>query len=627
MLRALRLGSLLFAVCCFAAARPFPAGTFCYLAASAEAAQKPAGKTAQTKPPSKVNDSDVDAQDEPLDEDLAPAAVQLDVSGDSPLIQLLYRATRETKEQPTIDRLEEAKQLLQKGADVKATDPQGRTALHWAVFGSSYSTQPKVQVAYEEVADALIERGVDINREDAYQDTALDYLLYSPNFEMQTLLIEHGASSGFLAAFYHFFDDIGTGMPKTHAAAVATSRKADLAPGLTLSVRLDGPVFSDQSRTGDPIQATVTYPLCKNGEQITCRKGELLIPPGTRINGTILFAQKAPDKYSRPRVVLDFANIVAKDGQRSPLYARVLDVDNARETVRNNEILGIVQPHANTKASLTMAALSAATPVAGYTIKGIQTVYGLSIRREILFPAGTDIQIQIVRPSALKVKETWSGWRQLPTTPKLQALVAAAPLRTQTPENKQSDVTNLMFLGTQQQLVSAFNEAGWFEAEALGTKTALKTVQATIRQTGYSNAPVSLLLIDGQPPDLVFQKSLDTFAKRHHLRIWKQADLYDGREVWVGSATHDIAVSNSRVHTKWSHRIDPHIDRERDWIETDLLFIGTAVAYAEVDRPQAPRRAANATGDDIVTDGKMAVVDLGPAKNRVATDAGLVRRP
>ncbi|HEV3208322.1 MAG TPA: hypothetical protein VGZ28_15335 [Terriglobales bacterium] len=99
--------------------------------------------------------------------------------------------------------------MLDEGADVKATDEQGRTALHWAVFGSSYSTKDKILVAYEEIADELIGRGVDINREDVYQDTALDYLLYSPTFEMQTLLIEHGASSGFLAAFYHFFNQRG----------------------------------------------------------------------------------------------------------------------------------------------------------------------------------------------------------------------------------------------------------------------------------------------------------------------------------------------------------------------------------------------------------------------------------
>ena len=121
---------------------------------------------------------------------------------------------------------------------------------------------------------------------------------------------------------------------------------------------------------------------------------------------------------------------------------------------------------------------------------------------------------------------------------------------------------------------------------------------------------MSTLLLQGQPPNLVFQKSLNTFAKRHHLRVWKVKQDYNGRNVWVAAATHDIATTSERAGTKWSHRIDPHIDREREWVETDLLFIGTAKARAQVDRPKAPKQLSNATGDDIVTDGKMSVVEL-----------------
>ena len=393
-------------------------------------------------------------------------------------------------------------------------------------------------------------------------------------------------------------------------AAIAYTRKADLAPGATLDVRLSVPVYSDRSRTGDPVEATVTYPLCKTGEFIACKDGELLIPPGTKVNGTLLFAQKAPSKYARPRVVIDFSNVMHKDGHTSPLYARVLDVDNARETVRNNEILGIIQPHASTKASIAMAALGASNPIAGYTIKGMQAIYGLSLRREIAFPAGTDMQIQVVRASMLKRKEPWAGWPQLPVDAELQKLVHAAPLRTATPKGVASDVTNLMFLGDRKQLEAAFGEAGWFEADGLGMSSAVKAAQATVRQAGYSSAPVSMLLLNGKQPDVVFQKSLNTFAKRHHIRIWKLAKTYNGREVWVGAATHDIATMSGRGGTKWSHRIDPHVDRERDWVETDLLFAGTGKAYVDIERPTAPKKAANATGDDIVTDGKMSVVDL-----------------
>jgi hypothetical protein len=335
------------------------------------------------------------------------------------------------------------------------------------------------------------------------------------------------------------------------------------------------------------------------------------VPPGTRVNGTILFAAKAPDKYSRPRLVLDFSNIVHKDGKKSPLYARVIDVDNARETVRNNEILGIIQPHASTKASITFAALGAVNPIAGYAIKGAQTVYGLSIRREIQFPAGTDLQIQIVRPSLLKQKETWAGWSQFPVDPALEKIVQTAPMRTAATNNTPSDPTNLIFIGTNQQLVAAFGEAGWFDAENVNVKSAFKAVQATARNTGYTNAPVSTLLLEGRKPDMVFQKSLDTFAKRHHVRVWKLEKTYNGQDVWIGAATHDIATSSSRAKTKWSHRIDPHVDREREWVGTDLLFVGTGSAYAAVDRPNAPKKLSNATGDDIVTDGKVWVVKLG----------------
>jgi hypothetical protein len=603
----LRKTSLLFAV---------------FLAIAASAAINTA--TAQTKPtPSQPETAQADAADQNTpdipDDELEAAAVTLDVSHSSPLIQKLYQATRETKEPEILARLTEAKKLLADGTDVKATDQYGRTALHWTVFGSSYNTKPNIIVSYEEMADQLIQKGVEINHQDTYNDTALDYLLYSPNFEIQTLLIEHGATSGFLIATFPVLRDENDAPPSTVSEGMTKSPRADLAPGHTLSIRLNGPVYSEHSRTGDPVEGTVTYPLCKGGENITCPAGQLVIPPGTKVQATILFAQKASSKYARPRLVLDFSNIVHADGTRSPLYARVIDVDNARETVRNNEILGIIQPHASTKTSLVLAGLGMANPIAGYTIKGVSAVYGLSIRREILFPAGTDLQVQVVRPSMLKTRDTWSGWPVLSVDPTLQSLITAAPIRVYSKDNKPSDLTNLMFLGSQQQLVASFQEAGWFEADSLSMNSAMKTIGATIRSSGYTQAPVSLLTVNGRPPDLVFQKSLDTFAKRHHIRIWKEPATWLGREVWIGAATHDIDISKARANTKWGHRIDPHVDREREWIETDLLYAGTATAYARVDRPHVPKTTSNATGDAIITDGQLSILKLGTTKPNIIT--------
>jgi hypothetical protein len=601
--------------------------------ASGDGARQAASGAAQEQEPTAGNTktpggekpkviTDAEIPEENADEgELEPAAVTIDVSQTTTLIQELYQATRLTKEKEILEHLTNAQKLIDSGTDIKGTDAQGRTALHWAVFGSSYSTKPSTLIKYEEIADALVAKGVDINKEDIYQDTALDYSLYAPTFEIQTLLIENGASSGFLAAFYQFFSDRGQeGLPKSPDLAIQASRKADLAPGYTMSIRLDTPVYSDRSRTGDPILGTVTYPVCKGGEYIACPNGDLIVPPGTKVNGTILFATKAPDKYSRPRLVLDFSNILHKDGAKSPLYARVIDVDNARETVRNNEILGIIQPHASKKVGLAMAAFSAANPIAGYTIKGVSTVYGLSIRREIMFPAGTDVQVQIVRPSMMKEKVSWPGWKVMPVDAELTKLVSTAPMRTATPGNVPSDPTNLIFLGSQKQVIAAFGEAGWFEADNLSAKSALKVAQATLRQTGYGSAPMSTLTLQGRPPDLMFQKSLDTFAKRHHVRVWMLPKTYQGQQVWVAAATHDIATQNSAGGTKWTHRIDPHVDREREWVQTDLLFVGTGVAYAYVDRPAAPKKLGNATGDTIVTDGKIAVVQMVTVKSETAAD-------
>ncbi len=128
-------GKLLFCAIlagCLAAGFPGPSKTLALISPGAQAQDQPSSTQSVAEEPQTP-----DTEESPETEDLAPAEVQLDVSHVSPLIQVLYQATRETKEGPTLDRLAEAKKLIENGSDVKAADGQGRTALHWAVFGSS----------------------------------------------------------------------------------------------------------------------------------------------------------------------------------------------------------------------------------------------------------------------------------------------------------------------------------------------------------------------------------------------------------------------------------------------------------------------------------------------------------
>jgi LssY C-terminus len=173
-----------------------------------------------------------------------------------------------------------------------------------------------------------------------------------------------------------------------------------------------------------------------------------------------------------------------------------------------------------------------------------------------------------------------------------------------------SDLTNLMFIGTQQQLLAAFHEAGWFAADRLNEVSKFETARAIIENRGYSEAPVSILILDGSPPDVAFQKQNNTFAKRHHIRIWLRPQTFHRKPVWVAAATHDIGIIFSPESRSFTHAIDSHIDDERTKIVNDLLFTGRVRAMALVHRTAIPKHATNATGDALITDGKMAVLEF-----------------
>jgi hypothetical protein len=82
----------------------------------------------------------------------------------------------------------------------------------------------------------------------------------------------------------------------------------------------------------------------------------------------------------------------------------------------------------------------------------------------------------------------------------------------------------------------------------------------------------------------------------------------DGREYWLGAATHDIGVLLKKRAMTFTHKIDPRIDLERAKVINDLTFAGCA------DPARFVERAAAARGVDpaqrIVTDGNLALTVL-----------------
>ena len=150
-----------------------------------------------------------------------------------------------------------------------------------------------------------------------------------------------------------------------------------------------------------------------------------------------------------------------------------------------------------------------------------------------------------------------------------------------------ADVINLAFIGGLEELQNAFAAAGWMPAEPLTLHTFSTAYRAYNSMSGYSTAPVSTLLYQGAEPVAVFQKSFNTIAKRHHIRIWS-AGTFEGKEVWLGAATHDAGVGFQMASMTITHKIDPETDRERRKVVMDLSFAACSERVSFLDRSLTP---------------------------------------
>jgi hypothetical protein len=188
-------------------------------------------------------------------------------------------------------------------------------------------------------------------------------------------------------------------------------------------------------------------------------------------------------------------------------------------------------------------------------------------------------------------------------------LVERLPYRTRTAERQlESDITNLIFAGEAGAIERAFRAAGWQAPEALNPATRYRTLRAMAENQEYKEAPMSLLSLDGHPPVQAWAKALNTFAKRHHLRVYSTEERWLGRPLFTAAATQDISINFSRGRDLFTHVIDENIDRERSKVVNDLLFTGCVEAVGNVPRPWVPDQLFNATGQALITDREAAVL-------------------
>ena len=381
---------------------------------------------------------------------------------------------------------------------------------------------------------------------------------------------------------------------------------ARIPAGTELEIRITDKIASETMHPHDAVHAVLIAPVLVDGK--------VVLPLMANVTGEVKQARGASDS-ARALLELSFNRIGVASYQAS-MAARVTEVENARETVDNKGVI---------------TGIDASTSYGGRLNQGISKLEKndrFADLAAILQGAKQGLKIEDVNPNIdydpgaeLMLKMTapldWHGptagpesnLQPFPNETALADLVNREPFRTvaQNPP-RDSDMTNLMFIGTEEQLKSAFEKAGWSVAARLNAQSKLETARALIENRGYREGPMSILTLNGDPPAMALQKGNNTFSSRHHLRIFRRPETFDGKPVWVCSSTHDIGiVFSDRDHT-FIHKIDSNIDRERAKVVNDLLGSGLVRSLALVDRPQIPHDATNATGDSLQTDGRMAVL-------------------
>jgi len=398
-------------------------------------------------------------------------------------------------------------------------------------------------------------------------------------------------------------------------STLAIAEPHELPAGKSVEIRLTKSLASFSSREGSPVEGVVIAPVW--GE------GQILIPARSKIRGTVQSVNRVGFGlvHETARLELRFDEIALPNGTVLPIHARVQEIDNARETVDNQgRVKGIRSTGTlGFRVNNLIAGAAMVDPIA-YIYVTVASARMLRFPEpEIWFPVGTELSAKLTAPVAVPdvfPSSVPAISAPVPQRNELRTIIRSLPFRTATVySNKPSDLTNLMFLGSPAAVQRAFLAAGWVAVDPLNALSGFRTIRSIAESQRYHSAPMSTLLLDEQRPRFEFSKSLDTFSKRHHVRIWLRQETWRGRPVLTASSTQDIGIQLSRKQRTFIHVIDTNIDNERAKIVNDLNFTGCVDAAEYQPRSWLPKGVRNATGEELRTDGQVAVLQLNECQN------------
>jgi hypothetical protein len=213
------------------------------------------------------------------------------------------------------------------------------------------------------------------------------------------------------------------------------------------------------------------------------------------------------------------------------------------------------------------------------------------------------------KPEQAKEQAATEGKLATAITP---AIFAAIPRRVQDQQGNLGDMVNFAMIGSQEQVEKAFQNAGWVRVDSTNQDAVVHGLIETLQHKSYLEMPMSTLYLFNRSQDLSYARAdpITVAAERHHLRVWKSPEAVNGKPLWVGSSTHDIGFEKDQRNNGITHKIDPEIDKERDFLEQSFAAAGNLLAAAYVTPSQALTTATTATGGSFQSDGRIVVLTL-----------------
>jgi hypothetical protein len=191
-------------------------------------------------------------------------------------------------------------------------------------------------------------------------------------------------------------------------------------------------------------------------------------------------------------------------------------------------------------------------------------------------------------------------------------LLSKIPRRVTDPNGRPGDMVNVLIVGTQDEVVKTFTTAGWVQVDKTVSSTAVNALLETFEKQDYLTMPMSILYLFNRPQDYGFAHAepVKVAMSRNHLRVWKSPYQVDGQPLWCVAATHDIGFERDQRNNGLTHKIDPAIDGEREYVDGTLSSTGLVVQRDHVVPPNPLTTAKTATGGEFHSDGRIVVLVL-----------------